>query len=525
MSRASFGEREEVANFKVDRVMSASSSSLLYSFVAPGMAHIKWCGSRILRPSSRLCRRCGPSDSYSHLSMSSRTCMSSSSSTSSSARPKKHPNIAVVGGGFGGLFTALSLSQMPWSRLQKPQITLIDRNQQFVFLPLLYDLIAGEMDEWQVAPKFNDLLRGTGIRHYHSEFLGFDADKKTLSVEQAATRVIDTMPYDCLVFALGSNSTLSMVPGAQENALPIMSLRDALRIKERAQMLLADTAEAPAPVYVVGGNHSGVEIACTLADMLHPRRIPVKIVFPSEELLSTAREPNRTAAQQRLRELGVQVLSCTKVTEVMSDGVELQGMRGTETMPASIVIWSAGAMPASQPIRDSSSGNFDVEYNGRGQLRVPRTARLTEGVFALGDVAEMTDKFSRKPLKATAQVAMQQAECVAGNVFKELSSAPRNRMPKSNRLREFEYMDLGEMLYLGRRNATLASIAGVSVQGPAAHAARRAAYLARMPTNVQRALVGAAMISDPVFDALDAVQAGADVAKSASSRVRPSWDF
>lgn len=51
--------------------------------------------------------------------------------------------ICVLGGGFGGLYTALRLQNMPWSG-RKPIVTLVDKRDKFTFLPLLYEF-AGEM--------------------------------------------------------------------------------------------------------------------------------------------------------------------------------------------------------------------------------------------------------------------------------------------------------------------------------------------------------------------------------------------
>lgn len=80
---------------------------------------------------------------------------------------KNDCKVAILGGGFGGLYTALNLaklSKLPERNFGKIEITLIDTNDRFVFLPLLYELVTGELKDWEVAPVFTDLLAGTGIR-------------------------------------------------------------------------------------------------------------------------------------------------------------------------------------------------------------------------------------------------------------------------------------------------------------------------------------------------------------------------
>ena len=71
--------------------------------------------------------------------------------------------ICIVGGGFGGLYTALRLSELPWAEEDKPEITLIDKSDRFLFSPLLYELVTEEMQSWEIAPPFAELLSNTEV--------------------------------------------------------------------------------------------------------------------------------------------------------------------------------------------------------------------------------------------------------------------------------------------------------------------------------------------------------------------------
>ncbi|MDJ0584366.1 MAG: FAD-dependent oxidoreductase, partial [Microcystis sp.] len=73
------------------------------------------------------------------------------------------PKICILGGGFGGLYTALRLSQLPWTDQHTPQITLIDKNDRFLFSPLLYELVTSELQSWEIAPPFSELLANTPV--------------------------------------------------------------------------------------------------------------------------------------------------------------------------------------------------------------------------------------------------------------------------------------------------------------------------------------------------------------------------
>ena len=77
---------------------------------------------------------------------------------------QQQPRICILGGGFGGLYTALRLSQLPFSKTEKPEIVLVDRRDRFLFVPLLYELLTGELQTWEIAPPFAELLQNTGVR-------------------------------------------------------------------------------------------------------------------------------------------------------------------------------------------------------------------------------------------------------------------------------------------------------------------------------------------------------------------------
>lgn len=80
------------------------------------------------------------------------------------ANPGGAPRICVLGGGFGGLYTALRLDSLVWPDAnKKPVVTLVDRAERFVFKPLLYELVNETMEDWEVAPTFTELLAPTGV--------------------------------------------------------------------------------------------------------------------------------------------------------------------------------------------------------------------------------------------------------------------------------------------------------------------------------------------------------------------------
>ena len=65
------------------------------------------------------------------------------------AMPKAR--IVIIGGGFGGLFTALELSGAH-------DVTLVTDSDHFVFTPMLYEYFSGEVEAWHIGPRYDELL-------------------------------------------------------------------------------------------------------------------------------------------------------------------------------------------------------------------------------------------------------------------------------------------------------------------------------------------------------------------------------
>src|SRR4028119_324131 len=120
---------------------------------------------------------------------------------------QQQPRICILGGGFGGLYTALRLRQLPFSKTEKPEIVLVDRRDRFLFTPFLYELLTGELQTWEIAPPFSEILANTGIRFCQGVVSGIDVEAKQVYLEDG-----NQLAYDRLVLALGGKTPLDMVP-------------------------------------------------------------------------------------------------------------------------------------------------------------------------------------------------------------------------------------------------------------------------------------------------------------------------
>ncbi|BAB75793.1 NAD(P)/FAD-dependent oxidoreductase [Anabaena sp. FACHB-709] len=395
--------------------------------------------------------------------------------------------IVILGGGFGGLYTALRVSQLPWETQQKPEIVLVDQSDRFLFSPLLYELLTGELQSWEIAPPFIELLEGTGIRFYQAVVSGIDIDQQRVHLQDGPE-----IPYDRLVLTLGGETPLDLVPGAISYAYPFRTIADTYRLEERLRVLEESDAEK-IRVAIVGAGYSGVELACKLADRLGERG-RFRLVEISDQILRTSPDFNREAAKKALDAKGVFIDLETKVESIGQNTISLEYKNQVDTIPVDLVIWTVGTRVT------NVVKSLPFKQNQRGQITNTPTLQVLDhpDIFALGDLADCIDAEGQQ-VPATAQAAFQQADYAAWNIWASLTQRP---------LLPFRYQQLGEMMALGTDNATLTGL-GVKLDGSLAYVARRLAYLYRLPTLDHQLKVGFNWLVRPIietiYSAVDAV--------------------
>jgi NADH dehydrogenase len=388
--------------------------------------------------------------------------------------------ICILGGGFGGLYTALRLSKLPWESTPKPEIILVDQSDRFVFSPLLYELLTRELQTWEIAPPYSELLQGTGIQFHQAAVSAIDINKKTVQLADKSE-----LNYDRLVLALGGETPLDLVPGAATHAYPFRTITDAYRLEERLRILETTNPEK-IRVAIVGAGYSGVELACKLADRIGEKG-RFRLIERSDQILQTSPEFNREAAKKALDSKGVFIDLETKVAAIDQDSISLEYKNQIDTIPVDLVIWTVGTKVS--PVVKS----LPVKQNQQGKITTTPQLQVLEHpeIFALGDLADSVDA-EGKQVPATAQVAFQQADYTAWNIWATITNRP---------LLPFRYQPLGEMMALGIDNATLTGL-GVQLDGSFAYLARRLAYLYRLPTLNHQLKVGFNWLVSPIIEAV-----------------------
>ena len=367
--------------------------------------------------------------------------------------------VVIVGGGFAGLTLALQLSR----HCPRPPIVLVEPRPQFAFLPLLYELLSGELQAWEVAPRYDDLLQSSGIALIQDRV-------STIHWEEHA--VVTTggqrLTYGQLVLATGSQPNDFGVPGVQEHALHFHSLEDVTRLRQVVKTLGRSTDakadESTQALAIVGAGPTGVELACKLADLLKDRTT-IHLIEQGEQVLPLARAFNREQALITLQRLNIHCHLNARVETMSASTVTFTGEGRTTTLHHRGLVWTAGSKPRRPAlVPELSQGRFAVDAQLRS-LAIP-------DCVVIGDLAtHQSADGTETSWPSTAQVAMQQGEAAATTVM----SMRQGQEPPA-----FRFNDLGEMLSLGKGNATLTGM-GMTLAGPLAFKLRRLTYLARLP--------------------------------------------
>eukprot|EP00980_Cylindrotheca_fusiformis_P021363 scaffold8240_cov133-Cylindrotheca_fusiformis.AAC.8 len=396
-------------------------------------------------------------------------CSSCSQGRSSTLYAKSNTDecdIAVFGGGFGGLYTALAISREARMKGMSLDIAIVDPSKQFVFLPLLYDLTVGTATSAEVCPLYQDILRGTGVRHVQGKFDGFSSSSfRSAQFFSQKTNSTTDLSFRTSVVAVGSTpeSSLALVPGAAECTQPFYTQENAEEMGKLLRVLdaRAEMGEFPR-IAIIGGGYGGVELAACMK-----RRLPksqVTLLTRGPPMKGTRAEKLVDKALQRL---GVQVeLSSVQEVKMFEGGSENESRVVVERKPIGenerdemydsepwdAVLWTAGAGP-SYPVSENMTG---LSKAASGRLAIDTTLRCMPDdcangiqplVWALGDCAEIVGENHLPVPPKTAQAAMQQADIVAHNVLAELQS--------KGAAKKFQFQDLGTMLTLGGPNGAV----------------------------------------------------------------------
>lgn len=326
---------------------------------------------------------------------------SSSTILCATGRIDERCDVAIFGGGFGGLYTALALSREARLKRQQLDVILVDPSDRFVFLPLLYDLVMGTASETEVCPTFQELLEGSGIRHVQASLdqLVVTPDLLAANITGINNGDSSTIHFRTAVLSVGATpqSTLASIPGAADYAQPFYTRQNAqeskLLLEKLERRVRSSNGMKPPRIAIVGGGYGGVELAACVKRRLS--QCDVTLLTRGAPMKGTRAE---ALIDKALSKLGVTVeisavRSLKQIESSLDDGpkdkviIERTTMDKEATLiddnqPWDAVLWTAGSGPA-YPVCDGNLGLQQVE--GSGRIQVDNTLRCTWAVSTMAD--------------------------------------------------------------------------------------------------------------------------------------------
>jgi len=389
--------------------------------------------------------------------------------------------ILILGGGFGGLAAARALART-LSGSEDVGVALLDRVNYTTFWPMVPSVIPRNVEVRHVAHSIRRILRPLGVEFFQDEVTGVDFEARQAKTDEG------TFSYDYLILSPGSRTTFFGTPGAEENAMDIKGLRDALQVRnhvidrfEEAERLRGELPEGLLTVVFVGAGTTGVEAAADTHDLIfdvlkgdYPNvdfgKVRVVLVNAGDQILKGVDPSLVHAATRRLASQRIEIINDAKAKEVRPDAVVLSDGR---TIPTRTTVWAAGIEPS--PLVKS----LDVEKDHRGHILVDEFLRVKNrpGVYAVGDCASIDHEVP--PVPALAQVAEQEGKRAVLNLAAEI----KNETPEP-----FRYRSLGQLVDLGDGSA-LVDILGAKVSGRVGAFIWKGVYLYELGYNLNQAQV------------------------------------
>jgi NADH dehydrogenase len=344
-------------------------------------------------------------------------------------------------------------------RRGRTDVALIERARTHLWKPLLHEVAAGSMDVSRHELDYLAQAYWHGFRYRFGEMIGLDRAKRLVHLApnfDDENRLITperSFGYDTLVIAVGSVTNDFGTPGAKEHAIVLDTPEEAQMFNRRLinACLRAHTQAEPVRpgqlhVAIIGAGATGTELSAELhrtvrgvvafgLDRIDPEKdVKITLIEAADRVVPALPLRLSVATARLLGELGVEIRTGARVTEVRPDGVLLAG---GDFIPSELVVWAAGVRGP-----DVLKNLDGLEASPSGQLVVRPTLQTTrdDNVFAMGDCAFLMPDGEKRPIPPRAQAAHQEASHLLKQLSRRLEGQP---------IEPFVYRDFGSLVSLG----------------------------------------------------------------------------
>ncbi|PYJ76240.1 MAG: FAD-dependent oxidoreductase [Verrucomicrobia bacterium] len=358
--------------------------------------------------------------------------------------PRQKPRVVIVGAGFGGLEAAKKLA------CKDVHVTVIDRTNHHLFQPLLYQVATAALSPADIAAPIRGILsKCENMEVILAELCSVDVNAKKVKLSDGAE-----LDYDFLVLATGARHSYFGHDEWEKLAPGLKSLEDAIEVRRRllmafeyAERITDEAARRAAMTFVIiGGGPTGVEMAGAIAEIarhtlakdfchIDPSQARVILVEGDPRLLATFPEDLSASALKQLVDLGVEVRTGARATDLTETGVQV----GDEFIPCRVKIWAAGNNASFV----GKTLGVPIDQVGRVMVNDDLTIPGHPEVQVIGDLANFSHQ-TGQPLPGVSPVAMQQGRLAARNIL---------AMIDGHKPQRFYYWDKGNMATIGRHKA------------------------------------------------------------------------
>lgn len=320
--------------------------------------------------------------------------------------------ILVVGGGFGGIKSALELADNPAF-----SVTLISEQSNFRYYPTLYHTATGGKPTASSIP-LNEIFNGKPVKIIQDKIVGLDRSAQTVISDSK-----EKYRYDILVLALGVITNYFGIKGLKEFSFGIKSLEDAQELRDHIHKLLMDERKPDINYIVIGGGPTGVELAGALPGyikhvmkqhQLPAKKLHIELVEAAPRLVPRMPKSYSRAIAGRLRRLGIKLYLNQAVQVETADSLQFGG----RSLKSHTVIWTAGV--TNNPFYTKN----EFKFGQHGKVLVNEHLQAEPDIYVIGDNADT-------PYSGLAQTALYDAVYLANNLARETQKKrPRTYRPK-----------------------------------------------------------------------------------------------
>ncbi|MCF7886048.1 MAG: FAD-dependent oxidoreductase [Candidatus Marinimicrobia bacterium] len=340
-------------------------------------------------------------------------------------------NIVVIGGGFAGTNVVKILSENR-RRIENYNVVLIDRKNNFEFIPMLPDILGGWLPPESIQTSFITLAREMNFEYRNDCVNRIDIDNRKIYCDKG------TVNYEYLVLASGVDANYFGNKNAKKNCLKFKEVSNIPDLKQR--LIEKANKYNHANIVIIGGGYTGLEVATNAKLFIKSRNITANVIIveKSDSILPMLSDRLKKHADNTLARRGIKVETNDSLKKYDGNTVKL---KSSKIIQNAVCIWTVGTKTADfvhDLDMDKLNGRIKVDQN----LLIED--QKCKKCFAIGDVASFIDPNTQKPLRMAIMFAIKQGKIAGKNIINLISDKP---------LKKYKPKDLGYLIPLAFKKA------------------------------------------------------------------------